>query len=182
MAFDLGVAKGMLTTISHMVKPPVTIKYPEERVDMPIWTRGRPRLIYEIDPGELRCTACGACALACAVDVIKIEQHPSPIKGKVLDRFDIDMAGCIECALCVEACPFRAITMAPDFEMVATFDRTTDLVFDMYQLRIASTADIDAGLEHIPGVKPRAPAQPAAAPRPAAAAPRPPSASPAQAT
>src|SRR5215216_6923602 len=152
MAFGLGVAKGMLTTISHLVKPPVTIQYPEERLEMPIWTRGRPRLIYEIDTGELRCTACGACALACPVDVIKIEQHPSPIKGKILDRFDIDMAGCIECALCVEACPFRAITMAPDFEMAA-FERTTELVFDMYELRIAGTPEIDAGMEHIQGVK-----------------------------
>jgi len=175
MAFGLGVAKGMLTTISHLVKPPVTIQYPEERLDMPIWTRGRPRLIYEIDTGELRCTACGACALACPVDVIKIEQHPSPTgKGKVLDRFDIDMAGCIECALCVEACPFRAITMAPDFEMAATYDRAFDLVYDMYELRIAGTPEIDAGMEHIQGVKrglrgQAAPAAAAAA-RPAAAA------------
>jgi NADH-quinone oxidoreductase subunit I len=183
MAFGLGVAKGMLTTISHLVKPPVTIQYPEERLDMPIWTRGRPRLIYEIDTGELRCTACGACALACPVDVIKIEQHPSPIKGKILDRFDIDMAGCIECALCVEACPFRAITMAPDFEMAATYDRAFDLVYDMYELRIPGTPEIDAGMEHIQGVKrglkgqaaPAAPARPAAgapaAARPAAAVP-----------
>src|SRR5438128_3724956 len=153
MAYGLGVAKGMLTTISHLVKPPVTIQYPEERLEMPIWTRGRPRLIYEIDTGELRCTACGACALACPVDVIKIEQHTSPIKGKILDRFDIDMAGCIECALCVEACPFRAITMAPDFEMSATYDRAFDLVYDMYELRIAGTPEIDAGMEHIQGVK-----------------------------
>ena len=171
MAYGLGVAKGMLTTISHLIKPPVTIQYPEERLDMPIWTRGRPRLIYEVDTGDLRCTACGACALACPVDVIKIEQHPSPIKGKVLDRFDIDMAGCIECALCVEACPFRAITMAPDFEMAATYDRTTDLVFDMYDLRIAGTPEIDAGMEHIQGVKRGLRGQAAPAPaRPAPAA------------
>ena len=169
MAFGLGVAKGMLTTISHLVKPPITIQYPEERLEMPIWTRGRPRLIYEVDTGELRCTACGACALACPVDVIKIEQHPSPTgKGKVLDRFDIDMAGCIECALCVEACPFRAITMAPDFEMAATYDRTTELVFDMYELRIAGTPEIDAGMEHIQGVKRGLRGQ--AAPAPAAGA------------
>jgi formate hydrogenlyase subunit 6/NADH:ubiquinone oxidoreductase subunit I len=166
------------------VKPPVTIQYPEERLDMPIWTRGRPRLIYEVDTGELRCTACGACALACPVDVIKIEQHPSPIKGKILDRFDIDMAGCIECALCVEACPFRAITMAPDFELASTYDRSVDLVYDMYELRIAGTPEIDAGMEHIQGVKrglkgaAPAPARPAAAaaparPAPAAAAPAP---------
>src|SRR5438445_10607236 len=173
MAFGLGVAKGMLTTISHLVKAPVTIQYPEERLDMPIWTRGRPRLIYEVDTGELRCTACGACALACPVDVIKIEQHPSPTgKGKVLDRFDIDMAGCIECALCVEACPFRAITMAPDFEMAATYDRAVELVLDIYELRIAGTTEIDAGMEHIQGVKRglRGQAAPAAA-RPAPARP-----------
>src|SRR5260370_24168351 len=163
----------MLATISHLAKRPVTIQYPEERLEMPIWTRGRPRLIYEVDTGDLRCTACGACALACPVDVIKIEQHPSPIKGKVLDRCDIDMAGCIECALCVEACPFRAITMAPDFEMVDTFDRSTDLVFDMYELRIAGTAEIDAGMEHIQGVKrgQRGQAAPAGAAAPAAARP-----------
>src|ERR671936_260385 len=171
MAFGLGVARGMLTTLSHLAKKPVTIQSPEERLDMPVWTRGRPRLIYEVDTGELRCTACGACALACPVDVIKIEQHPSPTgKGKVLDRFDIDMAGCIECALCVEACPFRAITMAPDFEMSA-FERTRDLVFDMYQLRIPGTPEVDAGMEHIQGVKRGRAAAPAApAPRPAAAA------------
>src|SRR5436190_19483624 len=173
MAFGLGVAKGMLTTLSHLVRAPVTIQYPEERLDMPIWTRGRPRLIYEMDTGELRCTACGACALACPVDVIKIEQHPSPIKGKILDRFDIDMAGCIECALCVEACPFRAITMAPDFEMAATYDRAFDLVYDMYELRIPGTPEIDEGMEHIQGVKRglKGQATPAAAARPAAAAP-----------
>src|SRR6185312_14015120 len=180
MAFGLGVAKGMLTTISHLVKPPVTIQYPEERLDMPIWTRGRPRLIYEVDTGELRCTACGACALACPVDVIKIEQHPSPIKGKILDRFDIDMAGCIECALCVEACPFRAITMAPDFEMAA-FTRETELVFDMYQLRIAGTPEIDAGMEHIQGVKRGQRGAAATAARPAPAAARPAAAAPAAA-
>jgi ferredoxin len=120
------------------------------------------------------------------VDVIKIEQHPSPLgKGKILDRFDIDMAGCIECALCVEACPFRAITMAPDFEMTAN-ERTTDLVFDMYQLRIAGTPEIDAGMEHIQGVKrglrgQAAPAAPAAA-RTAPAAARAPAPAAAQAT
>src|SRR2546423_7354236 len=96
MALGLGVAKGMLTTLSHLVKPPVTIQYPEERLQTPIWTRGRPRLIYEIDTRELRCTACGACALACPADVLKVAQHPSPIKGNSLDRFYIAITVRIE--------------------------------------------------------------------------------------
>ena len=43
------------------------------------------------------------------------------------------MGGCIECALCVEACPFRAIVMAPDFEF-GTYDREQSLVFNMHEL------------------------------------------------
>src|SRR5919199_3977873 len=148
----LGIARGMLTTLKHiLVVKPVTIQYPEQRMEMPTHPRGRPRLIYDVDPGALRCTACGACAIACPVDVIKIEQHPNPAgRGKVLDRFDLDMGGCIECALCVEACPFRAITMAPDFEL-ATYDRANSLVFNMHQLRIAGTPEVDAGMEYIQG-------------------------------
>jgi NADH-quinone oxidoreductase subunit I len=148
----VGVIKGMLTTFSHLFRRPVTIQYPEEQMEMPPWTRGRPRLIYELDSGDLRCTACNACAIACPVDVIKIEQHAGPDRKKVLDRFDIDMGGCIECALCVEACPFRAIVMAPDFEM-AYFDRADSLVYNMYELRIAGTPEVDAAMEHILGVK-----------------------------
>jgi len=177
--FGLGVAKGMLTTLKHILfVKPVTIQYPEQRMEMPTWTRGRPRLIYDLDSGDLRCTACGACAIACPVDVRQIHQHPGPERGKkILDRFDLDMGGCIECALCVEACPFRAIVMAPDFEM-ATYDRANSLVFNMHQLRIAGTPEVDAAMEYIQGVKRGLAAQaargaqpaPPGAARPAAAA------------
>jgi len=159
----------MMTTLWHFFfAKSVTLQYPEERIDLPPWTRGRPRLIYDVDSGDLRCTACGACALACPVDVIKIEQHPAPGKGKVLDRFDLDMGGCIECALCVEACPFRAIVMAPDFEFGA-YDREKSLVFNMHELRIAGTPEVDSAMEFIQGVKRGRSAQAGAAPAPAAA-------------
>ena len=148
-----GIARGMMTTLWHFFfAKAVTVQYPEERVELPPWTRGRPRLIYDTDSGDLRCTACGACALACPVDVIKIEQHPAAGKGKILDRFDLDMGGCIECALCVEACPFRAIVMAPDFEFGA-YDREKSLVFNMHELRIAGTPEVDSAMEFIQGVK-----------------------------
>jgi NADH-quinone oxidoreductase subunit I len=148
-----GIAQGMMTTLWHFFfGKNVTLQYPEQRLELPPWTRGRPRLIYDVDSGDLRCTACGACALACPVDVIKIEQHPAQGKGKILDRFDLDMGGCIECALCVEACPFRAIVMAPDFEF-GTYDREKSLVFNMHELRIAGTPEVDSAMEFIQGVK-----------------------------
>src|SRR3954471_9113595 len=162
----------MVTTLGHFFTSflgtsVVTIQYPEERMELPPWTRGRPRLIYDTDSGDLRCTACGACALACPVDVIKIEQHPAVGRGKILDRFDLDMGGCIECALCVEACPFRAIVMAPDFEF-GTYDREKSLVFNMHELRIAGTEEVDSAMEFIQGVKRGLGAQ-SAGPAPAAA-------------
>lgn len=167
--YGAGIAKGMMTTLWHFFfAKSVTLQYPEERLELPPWTRGRPRLIYDVDSGDLRCTACGACALACPVDVIKIEQHPAVGKGKVLDRFDLDMGGCIECALCVEACPFRAIVMAPDFEFGA-YDREKSLVFNMHELRIAGTPEVDSAMEFIQGVKRGRSAQAGAAPAPAAA-------------
>src|SRR6266508_427880 len=163
-----GILGGMMTTLQHFFfARPVTIQYPEERMEMPPWTRGRPRLIYEVDNGELRCTACGACAIACPVDVIKIEYHPGDDRKKVLDRFDIDMGGCIECALCVEAWPFRAIVMAPDFELGA-YDRERSLVFNMHELRIPGTGEVDLAMEYIQGVKRGRAGQEAAAVRAAA--------------
>ena len=167
----LGILAGMATTLRHFFfSKPVTIQYPEEKMEMPPWTRGRPRLIYELENGELRCTSCGACAIACPVDVIKIEYQAGPDRKKVLDRFDLDMGGCIECALCVEACPFRAIVMAPDFEL-GTYDRQQSLVFNMHQLRIPGTPEVDAAMEYIQGVKRgRSGQEAAAAQRPAPAA------------
>ena len=79
------------------------------------------------------------------MDVIKIDDHRGAGAKKILDRFDIDMGGCIECALCVEACPFRAIVMAPDFEFGA-YDREKSLVFNMHELRIAGTPEVDSAI------------------------------------
>src|SRR6478672_6120026 len=128
-----GIARGMMTTLWHFFfAKAVTVQYPEERVELPPWTRGRPRLIYDTDSGDLRCTACGACALACPVDVIKIEQHPAVGKGKILDRFDLDMGGYFE---------------------FGAYDREQSLVFNMHELRIAGTPEVDSAMEFIQGVK-----------------------------
>ena len=83
MALGLGIARGMMTTLCHFFSDQAGhLQYPEERLELPPWTRGRPRLIYDVDSGDLRCTACGACALACPVDVIKIEQHPARSRAR----------------------------------------------------------------------------------------------------
>ena len=51
--------RGLRTTLGRVAEGHHVIQYPEERLELPPWTRGRPRLIYDVDSGDLRCTACG---------------------------------------------------------------------------------------------------------------------------
>lgn len=49
-----------------------------------------------------------------------------------IDEFSIDMSRCMLCNLCVEACPFEAITMSDHYEM-ADYE-LEGLVFDKEEL------------------------------------------------
>ena len=63
--YGTGIARGMMTTLWHFFfAKPVTIQYPEERVELPPWTRGRPRLIYDVDSGAVRVGEDAGLALA----------------------------------------------------------------------------------------------------------------------
>lgn len=48
-----------------------------------------------------KCAGCGACADACAVEAIKVEDSTAVV----------DEDACIECGACVEACPTEAISL-----------------------------------------------------------------------
>jgi NADH-quinone oxidoreductase subunit I/NAD(P)H-quinone oxidoreductase subunit I len=72
------------------------------------------------------CTACQACERACPIDCIKIELSGKG-KERLMTRFDINLAKCMYCGLCVEPCPTSAIRMTREFE-ATTHDLST-LIF-----------------------------------------------------
>ncbi len=41
-------------------------------------------------------------------------------KSKHIDRFGYEIVRCMMCGLCVEACPFDAITMSHEYELAVT--------------------------------------------------------------
>jgi NADH-quinone oxidoreductase subunit I len=103
----------------------VTIQYPEQRLQLP--ERERNRLFVNIDD----CIGCDQCARACPVSCIKIEtikatagdivgKTGSTSQGKkkalFVSKFDIDMAKCCFCQLCVFPCPTECIYMTDVFE------------------------------------------------------------------
>ncbi|TVR15268.1 MAG: NADH-quinone oxidoreductase subunit I [Balneolaceae bacterium] len=137
---------GMGVTMRHLFSPSVTELYPEEKIELPKGVRAK--LYVNIDD----CIGCNLCARACPVNCIDIEtvMATSDVDlGKTstgnpkrfwLTRFNIDMAKCMYCDLCVPPCPTDCIYMVPEYEY-SEFDRT-NLVYHFSNLQPAMVAEV----------------------------------------
>lgn len=113
---------GMKITFKHLFTPSVTILYPEEKLQLP--ERSRNRLYVNIDD----CIGCDQCVRACPVDCITLDTVKSvpgddlgvtsngKKKALWVTRFDIDIAKCCYCSLCVYPCPTECIKMTDIYE------------------------------------------------------------------
>lgn len=114
------ILKGLTLTFKNMLKPKVTMQYPEVKFDPPASYRGRPVLVEEPETGE-RCVACGLCSRVCpalAIEVVAGETERE--KERYPKLFEINMIRCIFCGFCEEVCPEEAIVMSKDYELVFT--------------------------------------------------------------
>jgi NADH-quinone oxidoreductase subunit I len=108
----LDLIKGLGVTGKYLFRKKVTIQYPEERKEPADRFRGM------FGFAEERCIVCHACAKACPIDIIHIQDHFVELevdgkkkKKKVLDRYDIDVKRCMFCGLCEEACPTEPVSI-----------------------------------------------------------------------
>jgi len=114
--------EGMAVTFANLLRPPVTIQYPDRLPgNQPFWATlpERTRGFLEVDLDI--CTACKLCEKFCPIDCIQIllekrelDGAPKPVRG--MSAFDIDMGKCMYCGLCVEPCPTGSIRMTQHFE------------------------------------------------------------------
>ncbi len=110
--YGKGLAKGLTVTIKHLFRHPVTVQYPEQRLHTSRRIRGN-ELIWSRE----KCTGCGTCAKTCPQGVIEIITSPNLVDNKYfVEKYQVDTGYCIQCGLCVEACPFQALFMGYAYE------------------------------------------------------------------
>jgi NADH-quinone oxidoreductase subunit I len=157
----------MKITFKHLFTPSVTIQYPE--VKLPMADRVRNRLYVNMDD----CIGCDQCARACPVSCISIETVkalPTDDIGKTsqgkkkalwVTKFDIDIAKCCFCQLCVFPCPTECIKMTDAYEY-SEYQRN-NLVYSFSTLTPAEIEEKKANFAKLEAEKAAA----KAAPRPA---------------
>jgi len=138
---------GMKVTFGHLFVPAVTIQYPDVKIKLP--ERARNRLYVNMDD----CIGCEQCELACPVCCIEIETEKAlptddlgytskGLKKKLwVTRFDIDIAKCCYCGLCVYPCPTDCIYMTDVYEF-SEFNRN-NLVYNYVTLTPEEIQDIE---------------------------------------
>ncbi len=110
--YGKGIAKGLTVTIRHMFRHPVTVQYPEQRLNTSRRIRGN-ELIWD----NVKCTGCGTCAKTCPQGAIEIVTSTNLVENKYeVEKYQIDTGYCIQCGLCVEACPYEALYMGYSYE------------------------------------------------------------------
>lgn len=136
---------GMKVTVLHLFTPAVTIQYPDVKLKLP--ERARNRLYVNMDD----CIGCDQCSMACPVDCITIKTIKSTPdidlgltsvgtkKRLYVPQFDIDIAKCCYCGLCVPPCPTECIKMTDVYEF-SEYERSNL----MYRFATMTAAEVDA--------------------------------------
>ena len=110
--FGIGIAKGLTVTIKHLFRHPVTVQYPEQRLNTSRRIRGN-ELIWS----QEKCTGCGNCAKTCPLGAIEIITSTNLVENKyAVEKYQVDTGYCIQCGLCIEACPYEALYLSYNFE------------------------------------------------------------------
>jgi len=150
-----GIITGMRITMRNMLRGPITVKYPYEKLELPERARWAVAPTYD-EEGRPKCTACMACIRACPDHILDLEVTTREDKSKHIEHYSYEIGACMMCGLCVEACPFDAIEMSHDYELAR---------IDPAELTYALLAHVDAA--------PAKRARPAAEPKPDPAEPAP---------
>lgn len=143
----IGMAKGMVTTLKHFLRPAVTEQYPTVKRTLP--ERSRTMFVLPLDEGGLpACKACMLCAKSCPDGAITMESEKrADGPGRVLTHYSIDLGLCMYCGICVENCPSQGVAFTGDYERATADKGETRVVLFAAE---PSAAPADEATEAVP--------------------------------
>lgn len=111
------VWQGMCITLKYLVKPSITVHYPDEKL-VP-FEKFRGALLFDAET----CISCNLCVKACPSTCISLENAVNPETKKKIAKVDwyaIDFGKCNFCRLCEEACPTKpkSVWHSLDYELL----------------------------------------------------------------
>ncbi len=114
-----GILNGFRITMRNWMRGPMTVQYPEQRLELP--ERARWTVTHKFfDDGSPKCTGCLICEKECPDHIIRIEMSKLEDGTKRIDDYVYEVGGCMMCGLCVAACPFDAIYMSHEYELATS--------------------------------------------------------------
>lgn len=112
---------GMAITAKYAAKPPITVHYPYETLEITPNFRGHTDLVMNPEDGSHGCITCMMCQKTCPSGCIEIKaEKPEGAKKKELVEYHLDFTRCSLCGNCVEVCPTSALMFSKEYTLVGT--------------------------------------------------------------
>lgn len=103
----------LISGIKHIFSNRLTIKYPDQKLQLPQTERGRHFIHLEL------CIGCGMCERICptlAIRLVELDKSYSE-KNKRNTYPSCDFGRCCFCDLCIEVCPTHALEHTDFYEL-----------------------------------------------------------------
>lgn len=150
--FFIDFIKGLSVTLKYTFDKPITMRYPDEEKWIPYKRfRGQHTLNRNAEGQEL-CVGCELCAKSCptnCITVIPMEDGTGKgIADRVAKVWRVNLARCMYCGFCEDACPTEALKLGREYEL-ACF-KLEHTLKDKSQLLKGSTRDPSSKKDEIP--------------------------------
>ena len=107
----------MLTVFKHLFIKSVTLEYPEKKVPVNQFFRGKLKVS--------NCIKCGTCIKVCPSGAINFDEN----------NFKIDLKKCIFCGNCTYYCPVKAIVTTGNYELATNNKNELKLLYEIKEER-----------------------------------------------